>query len=105
MIVHPVGNDQVYVTPATLVTEYVCEVPAQGLAAPVIAEGCATAGSGVTLSVWAVPFPHPVDGVTVTVPAVAEGVIVTELVPCPAVTDQPAGNDHVYVTPATLVTE
>ena len=60
---------------------------------------------GAAANVLAVPLPHILDGVTCTFPAVADAVMVTEFVPCPAVILQPEGNDHVYVTPATFVTE
>ena len=62
---------------------------------------------GIAANVLAVPLPHILDGVTCTFPAAADAVTftVTEFVPCPAVILQPEGNDHVYVTPATFVTE
>ena len=71
---------------------------------PEMAPGCAGADSGVAASVRAVPLPQAFEGVTVTLPAFAPTVTVTELVVPPAVWAHPAGKVQVYVVPATLVT-
>jgi hypothetical protein len=66
---------------------------------PEITEGCEGTAVVDTASVWSVPFPHELEGVTVIIPAVVPLVTVMLLVPCPAVIDQPEGTVHVLVTP------
>jgi hypothetical protein len=106
VIDQPEGRAQVYVTPDTLVTEYVTPVALwQGLLLPVIVPGCEGSELTVTANVLAVPLPHVFDGVTETFPALAPTVTLIEFVPWPAVIDQPDGRVQVYVTPDTLVTE
>ena len=74
------------------------------LVLPVMVLGCAGTAVGVTANVRAVPLPQLFDGVTVMFPAVVDAVTVIEFVVPPAVCTHPAGNPHVYVVPATLVT-
>lgn len=86
------GAVQLYVTPLTLVTEYVPEVPAHtAVAAPVIVEG--VAGFDKMLSVRAPLVPQLLVAVTEREPEIheAEKLTVTALVPCPLTIDALAG--------------
>ena len=65
---HPVGSVQLYVTPATTGTEYVCVVPTHGAASPVIVPGCEGAAMGATASVEGADAPQLFDAVTETLP-------------------------------------
>ncbi len=106
VIDQPEGTAHVYVTPGTLVTEYVIPVALrQGLLLPVMATGCAGIVLTVTANVLAVPLPHVFDGVTETLPALEPTVTLIAFVPWPVVTDQPEGTAQVYVTPGTSDTE
>ena len=82
-------------TPATLVTLYPCDEPTHGDVAPVIVLGWEGTLVVVTARVWAVPFPQPLDGVTVIVPLFAPTVTVIEFVVPPQVFVHPAGSTHV----------
>ena len=74
---HPDGRDQVYdVAPLTAEMLYVCEVPSQGLALPVIVPGWAGTDCTVTASVCVVLLPHELTAATDTVPLLAPTVAV-----------------------------
>ena len=71
----------------------------------VVITGTVGAGVTVTDNVRSVPLPQLLLGVTEIVPPAVPAVTVMLLVVPPAVFVQPVGNDQLYVTPDTLVTE
>ena len=82
VMVQSAGTLQVYVVPGTSVTEYTSPVvPSHGVVFPVIAEGWAGGDIGVTASVWGVPLPQRLLGVTVMFPASAPASAVMLFVP------------------------
>jgi hypothetical protein len=63
---------------------------------PLMAEVAGGVATSTTIFlVWAVPDPQSFDGVTVMMPDVLPVVTVTVFVPCPPVTDHPAGTAQV----------
>ena len=63
-------------------------------------------GDTVTARLAAEPVPQELPAATDTFPLVAPIVTVTELVPCPKVTEEPEGTVQVYeFAPGTAVTE
>jgi hypothetical protein len=69
--------------------------PLHALVPPEIVPGIAGAEFIVTANVDTEEVPHAFVAVTVIFPAAAPSVTVADVVPCPAVIDEPAGTDQV----------
>jgi hypothetical protein len=92
--VHPPGKVQVYETaPATLVIEYVFELPEQIVLFPVINPGVPGIEFTLTRKIEGVDEPQVLFAVTVILPPVIPATAVIELVV--DVPDQPPGNVQV----------